>query len=195
MTPGNEQKDSGNRVQGENRQLRYELLRTDSLIPALILFGLSACSGGGGGGSSAPEVAPSVPTNTVPASATSEIMITPPASPTSLPADPASVQTPAQHQAPHPTQVELTGVSFVIENPLARKSFLSVSPQPENAELTGEGFSWTDGTGAGRVSWVTRLGVASKYWFYCAEDFYGDVTITLTVQRTTIQSSVTVTCQ
>ena len=92
-------------------------------------------------------------------------------------------------------ETELTGVVFAVQFSKPQETVLSVSPEPAGARLSSLGFDHVPGTSAGRMSYLDNIRGRIYFSFRCQEGFYGNVTITLSVRRSTINESVSVTCR
>ena len=69
-----------------------------------------------------------------------------------------------------------------------------MTPQPVDAYLAGYGFSWTDGLNAGNIFNSEPFGDSIFISFRCAEDYSGEVDLTLSISQSSIKSTVSFTC-
>ena len=69
-----------------------------------------------------------------------------------------------------------------------------MTPVPVDAYLGGYGFSWTDGLDAGDIFNTEPFRDSILISFRCAEDYSGEVDLTLSISQTDIKSTVSFTC-
>ena len=107
-----------------------------------------------------------------------------------------SVQKSETRQTPvQKSEIELTDVVFNVDSSTKpRRTYLSVSPVPANAELSSFGFS-NDPVTAGRIFFAGSYGEITYFKFRCTEGYNGDVIITFSLSRSPIEKSVSVTCR